>query len=88
MRILVVEDEPDLASAVADGLRLEGYAVDVAPDGRSALDRLAHTAYDVVCLDLNLPDLDGLEICRRLLLAATPEARPSAHCRCPVSLAS
>ena len=37
MRILVVEDEPDLASAVADGLRLEGYAVDVAPDGRSAL---------------------------------------------------
>jgi DNA-binding response OmpR family regulator len=66
MRILVVEDEPDLAAAVAAGLRREGYAVDVAEDGETALDRLAVNAYDVVCLDLNLPDVDGLEICRRL----------------------
>ncbi|MBI2709063.1 MAG: response regulator transcription factor [Actinobacteria bacterium] len=66
MRLLVVEDEVDLASAVARGLRREGYAVDVANDGHEALDRLAVTAYDLVCLDLNLPDVDGLEICRRL----------------------
>jgi DNA-binding response OmpR family regulator len=67
MRILVVEDEDDLADAVAVGLRREGYAVDVAGDGRSALDRLGVNAYDMVCLDLNLPDLDGLEICRHVV---------------------
>ncbi len=54
MRILVVEDEPDLAGAIATGLRREGYAVDVAADGRSALERLPLTEYDLVCLDLNL----------------------------------
>ena len=68
MRILVVEDEADLASAVAAGLRREGYAVDVAADGASALERIATAPYDVVCLDLNLPDLDGLEVCRRVVL--------------------
>src|SRR5262245_62064157 len=73
MRILVVEDEPDLASAVADGLRLEGYAVDVARDGGTALFLLADTEDDVVCLDLNLPDLDGLGSCRRPGLAASPD---------------
>jgi DNA-binding response OmpR family regulator len=66
MRILVVEDEPDLAGAIATGLRREGYAVDVAADGRSALDRLSVTDYDLVCLDLNLPDIDGLEVCREI----------------------
>jgi DNA-binding response OmpR family regulator len=69
MRILVVEDEADLARAVAAGLRREGYAVDVAGDAGGALDRLATTPYDVVCLDLNLPDLDGLEVCRRITAA-------------------
>lgn len=64
MRILVVEDEPDLATAVATGLRREGYAVDVANDGQSALDRLAVNSYDLVTLDLNLPDIDGREVCR------------------------
>jgi DNA-binding response OmpR family regulator len=66
VRLLVVEDEVDLADALARGLRREGYAVDVANDGGGALDRLAVSAYDVVCLDLNLPDMDGLEVCRRL----------------------
>lgn len=65
MRVLVVEDEPDLADAVARGLRREGYAVDVAPDGAAALDRLAVTPYDLVCLDLTLPRVDGTEVCRR-----------------------
>ncbi len=66
MRLLVVEDEPDLAEALAKGLRREGYAVDLAPDGATALDRLSINAYDLVCLDLNLPDMDGLDVCRRL----------------------
>ena len=72
MRILVVEDEHDLAGAVAAGLRREGYAVDVANDGRSALDRLDVNAYDMVCLDLNLPDADGLDICRHVVTAPRP----------------
>ena len=66
MRILVVEDEPDLADAVASGLRREGYAVDVADDGAAAYSRLEVNAYDLVCLDLGLPDLDGMTLCRDL----------------------
>jgi DNA-binding response OmpR family regulator len=67
MRILVVEDEPDLASAIATSLRRDGYATDIATDGASALDRVAVNDYDVVCLDLNLPDVDGLDVCRSVV---------------------
>ncbi|MGA9595982.1 MAG: response regulator transcription factor [Acidimicrobiia bacterium] len=63
MRLLVVEDETDLADAIARGLRREHYAVDVAYDGRSAIDRLSGNEYDLVCLDWNLPDIDGWSIC-------------------------
>ena len=66
VRILVVEDETDLADAIAMGLRREGYAVDVANDYRGATDRLAVTPYDLVTLDLNLPDGDGLELASRI----------------------
>ncbi|MET1000512.1 MAG: response regulator transcription factor [Acidimicrobiia bacterium] len=66
MRILVVEDEPDLADAVASGLRREGYAVDVADDGAAAYSRLGVHEYDLVCLDLGLPDVDGMSLCRDL----------------------
>ena len=66
VRLLVVEDEPELADAIARGLRREGYAVDVANDGRDALEKLALTEYDLVCLDLTLPAVDGREVCRRL----------------------
>lgn len=66
MRLLVVDDEVDLADAVARGLRREGYAVDVAYSGGDALDRLAFTEYDLICLDLTLPGVDGLEVCRRI----------------------
>ncbi len=66
MRVLVVEDEVDLADALATGLRREGYAVDVAYDGAAAVSRLGINTYDLVCLDLNLPDADGLDICRRI----------------------
>ena len=64
VRILVVDDEEELAEAVATSLRREGYAVDVANDGHGALDRLMLNPYDLVTLDLTLPDLDGREVCR------------------------
>jgi two-component system response regulator MprA len=70
VRLLVIEDEPDLAQALAAGLRREGYAVDVAVDGGTALERLAVTEYDLVCLDLGLPDIDGREVCRQITTAA------------------
>jgi DNA-binding response OmpR family regulator len=66
MRILVVEDEQDLASAIADSLRRYGYAIDVAGDAGSAVDLASVNTYDLVCLDLNLPDGDGLEVCRQV----------------------
>ena len=73
MRVLVVEDEPDLASAIAISLRRDGYAVDVAGDGAAALDRIGLNEYDLVCLDLNLPDTDGLDLCRRVVSMPRPD---------------
>jgi DNA-binding response OmpR family regulator len=66
MRILVVEDEKDLASAIADSLRREGYAIDIAADASSAVTMTSVNSYDLVCLDLNLPDGDGLDVCRQI----------------------
>ena len=66
VRILVVEDEVELASAIALGLRREGYAVDVAHGVAEAVDRLVVSPYDLVTLDLNLPDGDGIELARRI----------------------
>ncbi|MFF3437397.1 response regulator transcription factor [Streptosporangium sp. NPDC002721] len=68
MRILVVEDDPDLAELVALGLRNESYAVDLATTRREAEEALRTTDYDVACLDLSLPDGDGLDLVRRLAL--------------------
>ena len=66
MRILVVDDEPDLVAALARGLKREGYAVDTATSGEEALAKASWNPYDLVCLDLNMPDLDGLEVCASL----------------------
>lgn len=66
MRILVVEDEVELAGALQRGLRREGYAVDVAYRGDDALDKLSYTIYDLVCLDLNLPGADGREVAKSI----------------------
>jgi DNA-binding response OmpR family regulator len=79
MRLLIVEDETDLAAAVATGLRREGYAVDTAADGAAAIERLTANAYDLVCLDLGLPDVDGRDICRAIRggeLGVEDEAAP------------
>ena len=66
MRVLVVEDEQSLASALDRGLTKLGFAVDLAADGVEALEKADGAPYDVVCLDLNLPRIDGREVCRRL----------------------
>jgi DNA-binding response OmpR family regulator len=66
MRILVAEDEPRIAAAVARGLRREGMAVDVAADGESALYKARVNPYDVVVLDRDLPKLHGDDVCRAL----------------------
>jgi len=77
MRLLVVEDEQDLAEAIALGLRREGYAVDVAFDGEEALVKAAVYPYDLVCLDLNLPRVDGREVCRRLRTTERYDEEPT-----------
>jgi DNA-binding response OmpR family regulator len=72
MRVLVVEDHARLAETVATVLRREGMAVDLAFDGREALDRIALTAYDVVVLDRDLPGVHGDEVCRSLVANGAP----------------
>ena len=66
MRILIVEDEPQLAAQLGRSLEAEQYTVDLAPDGEAALDRLFVDPYDLVLLDIMLPGLDGLEVLARL----------------------
>jgi two-component system response regulator VanR len=66
MRVLVAEDEPRIAGAVARGLRREGMAVDLAGDGESALYKARVAPYDVVVLDRDLPVMHGDEVCRTL----------------------
>jgi len=67
MRILVAEDEQVLADLLADGLRRNAMAVDVAYDGAAALERLAVNDYDVLVLDRDLPEVHGDEVCRELV---------------------
>lgn len=66
MRLLVVEDEEDLVQALRLGLVRAGYAVDVAVDAEQAYERLAVNAYDLMLLDINLPDGDGFDVCRSI----------------------
>lgn len=75
-RVLVVEDEPGIAGFVRRGLLFEGYAVDVATDGRAALSSLRDDPPDVVVLDIMLPEIDGIEITRRVRSAEAAEGRP------------
>src|SRR5689334_3576605 len=69
VQLLVVEDEPRMAALLARGLREEGYAVETSGDGREALGLLLSSRYDAVVLDVMLPGIDGLEVCRRLRAA-------------------
>jgi DNA-binding response OmpR family regulator len=72
MRILVVEDEPVLADAVAEWLRREAFAVDTAYDGEAALEKIEVNRYDVVVLDRDLPRVHGDQICRAILEGGAP----------------
>jgi two-component system, OmpR family, response regulator MprA len=65
-RILVVDDEPAVQTALSRALTLERYEVAQAMDGREALERLSATPYEAVILDVSMPHVDGLEVCRRL----------------------
>ena len=65
-RILLVEDDPRLAALVGEYLGEAGYHVSVAKTGAAGLERAAREAFDALVLDLMLPDIDGLEVCRRL----------------------
>ena len=69
MRVLVVDDEVAVRTSLQRALGLERYEVDLAQDGREALERVAGARYDAIVLDVSMPLLDGLEACRRLRAA-------------------
>jgi two-component system response regulator MprA len=69
--ILLVDDDPNICSVVRRGLRFEGYAVRVAEDGPQALEIARTEPPDLVVLDVMLPGMDGLEVCRRLRRGTT-----------------
>jgi two-component system, OmpR family, response regulator len=66
VRILVVEDDADIADVLQRGLQAEGYRVDTVASGRDAITRTREQDYRLIILDLILPDLDGMEVCRKL----------------------
>jgi DNA-binding response OmpR family regulator len=72
MRVLVVEDHRRLAGALAEGLRREGMAVDIALDGADALAHVTVNGYDVVVLDRDLPRLHGDQVCKALVASGAP----------------
>jgi two-component system OmpR family response regulator len=77
MRVLVVEDEVRLASLMRKGLRQEGVLADVAVKGEDALWMAGSSGYDVLVLDVVLPGIDGIEVCRR---CAQSVCRPRSSC--------
>lgn len=66
MRFLIVEDEKRIADFLSRGLESAGYAVDTAPDGKAGIDLVHATDYDLIILDLMLPDMDGLQVLERI----------------------
>lgn len=72
MRVLIVEDDLELADVLARGLRADGFAVDVSHDGTDALDKSGYTPYDAVILDRDLPGVHGDEVCRQLVSRPAP----------------
>ena len=76
-RVLVVEDEPGIAGFVRRGLLFEGFAVDVAADGRAALAAVRDDPPDVIVLDIMLPGVDGFEVTRRVRAAEAADGRPA-----------
>lgn len=75
-RVLVVDDDPDINEVVREGLRLAGYDAVAAHSGAEALAEVARRLPDLVLLDQMLPDMDGLDVCRRLREAAPSQSVP------------
>jgi DNA-binding response OmpR family regulator len=75
-KILVVDDEPEIVKLVAKLMEARGHLVTIARDGQEALDAVARERPDLIVLDLNLPKLDGFEVCRRLKGADGTKAIP------------
>ena len=73
--ILIVEDEPSISGFIRRGLIFEGYSVEAIDDGRAGLERLRDQRPDLLILDLMLPGIDGLEICRRVRAAEAAPVR-------------
>jgi len=71
MRVLIVEDEPFMAEAIRDGLRLEAIAADIAGDGSAALELLSVNAYDIAILDRDIPEPTGDEIATRIVASGS-----------------
>jgi two-component system response regulator VanR len=71
VRVLIVEDEPYMAEAIRDGLRLEAIAADIAADGQAALELLSANAYDIAVLDRDIPDPSGDEIARSIVASGS-----------------
>src|SRR3954453_3829576 len=71
MRVLIVEDEPYMAEAVRDGLRLEAIAADIAGDGDAALELLSFNEYDIAVLDRDIPGPSGDEVARRIIASGS-----------------
>ena len=69
--MLIVEDEPYMAEAIRDGLRLEAIAADIAGDGETALELLSVNAYDIAVLDRDIPGPSGDEVARRIVASGS-----------------
>jgi CheY-like chemotaxis protein len=74
-KILIVDDEPSLVATLDDNLRRDGHEVAIARDGEAALEQARRTGPDPVVLDVMLPKLDGIEVCRALRRTSTVRSR-------------
>ena len=74
-RVLLAEDDASISEPLSRALRREGYEVDVTADGPSTLEAVLGEGADLILLDIGLPELDGLEVCRRVRAGGT-------RCRC------
>ena len=79
-KILIVEDEPAMVAGLRDNFEYEGYDVISAEDGVSGLDRALSDSPDLVVLDVMMPHMSGLDVCKQL--KARPDAAVSSRCRC------
>ena len=80
MRVLIVEDEPDVAQTLSWGLTTEGYVVDTADNGVDGLWKATENPYNVVVLDVMLPGMDGYQVLPAAARAGPVDAGPDAHC--------